>query len=265
MDRREPGNRGGRFAAILGRRDRGPKPAGSLPKKGTKLSEISAYPTPIQPRPRVSRTAQEIIVERLRSRVLSGDLQPGARILQAEIAVQMNTSTTPVREALWELAGAGLLDVDPHRGVIVHVPTRAELVDIYELRLLLEPLAISAAVDNITEDELRRAEQITQRMRAADLGQVVLANAEFHELLAAASRRPHLIEILTRLNNVAMIYVVSNLYRVPGRVQIAIDEHQELIAACRQHDKERAVSLIATHLQASLTLWQESFARQERT
>ena len=224
-----------------------------------------AYPKPAPRRPRVFRTAQEVIVERLRNRILSGDLQPGDRILQAEIATQMETSTTPVREALWELAGAGLLDVDPHRGVIVHIPTQAELIDIYELRLLLEPLAVSAAVDNITEAELLRAEQITQDMDAADLGHVVLANGEFHALLAAASRRPRLIEILTRLNNVAMIYVVSNLYQRPGRVKIAIDEHRELLTACRQHDKERAVSLITTHLQGSLTIWQESFAQHAET
>jgi DNA-binding GntR family transcriptional regulator len=211
----------------------------------------------------VFRTAQEVIVERLRGRILTGELQPGDRILQAEIAAEMNTSTTPVREALWELAGAGLLDVDPHRGVIVHEPTLAELTDIYELRLLLEPLAIAAAIDNATEEELCRAEQITQGMDAADLGKVVLANAEFHALLASASRRPRLIEILARLNNIAMVYVVSNLYRMPGRVQSAIEEHRQLIAACRQRDKERAAALMVAHLRGTLVLGQESFQKKQ--
>lgn len=206
------------------------------------------------------RTAQEVVVERLRGRILAGELRPGDRLLQAELADEMQTSTTPVREALWELAGAGLLDVDPHRGVIVHIPTLDELTDIYDLRVLLEPLAICAAIDNITEDELRRAEEMIEEMVGdPDARAVAIHNSEFHEILVAASRRPRLTEILTRLNNVAMIYVVSNLYRMPGRVKKAIEEHRELIAACRARDKEAAKALMVTHLRGTLVLSQEAF------
>ena len=211
---------------------------------------------------RAFRTAQEVVVERLRGRILAGELRPGDRLLQAELADEMQTSTTPVREALWELAGAGLLDVDPHRGVIVHVPTLDELTDIYDLRVLLEPLAISAAIDNITEDELRRAEGMIEEMAGdPDARAVAIHNTEFHEILVAASRRPRLTEILTRLNNVAMVYVVSNLYRMPGRVQKAIEEHRELLAACRARDKERAMALMIAHLRGTLVLSQEAFER----
>ena len=211
---------------------------------------------------RAFRTAQEVVVERLRGRILAGELRPGDRLLQAELADEMQTSTTPVREALWELAGAGLLDVDPHRGVIVHVPTLDELTDIYDLRALLEPLAISAAIDNITEDELRRAEGMIEEMAGdPDARAVAIHNTEFHEILVAASRRPRLTEILTRLNNVAMVYVVSNLYRMPGRVQKAIEEHRELLAACRARDKERAMALMIAHLRGTLVLSQEAFER----
>jgi DNA-binding GntR family transcriptional regulator len=211
---------------------------------------------------RVFRTAQEIVVERLRGRILAGELRPGDRLLQAELADEMQTSTTPVREALWELAGAGLLDVDPHRGVIVHVPTLDELTDIYDLRVLLEPLAISAAIDNITEDELRRAEEMIEEMVGdPDARAVAIHNTQFHEILVAASRRPRLTEILTRLNNVAMIYVVSNLYRMPGRVKKAIEEHRELLAACRARNKEEAKALMVAHLRGTLVLSQESFEK----
>ncbi len=211
---------------------------------------------------RAFRTAQEVVVERLRGRILAGELRPGDRLLQAELADEMQTSTTPVREALWELAGAGLLDVDPHRGVIVHVPTLDELTDIYDLRALLEPLAISAAIDNITEDELRRAEGMIEEMAGdPDARAVAIHNTQFHEILVAASRRPRLTEILTRLNNVAMVYVVSNLYRMPGRVQKAIEEHRELLAACRARDKERAMALMIAHLRGTLVLSQEAFER----
>jgi DNA-binding GntR family transcriptional regulator len=146
--------------------------------------------------------------------------------------------------------------------VIVHVPTLDELTDIYDLRVLLEPLAISAAIDNITEDELRRAEGMIEEMAGdPDARAVAIHNTQFHEILVAASRRPRLTEILTRLNNVAMVYVVSNLYRMPGRVQKAIEEHRELLAACRARDKERAKALMITHLRGTLVLSQEAFER----
>jgi DNA-binding GntR family transcriptional regulator len=213
-----------------------------------------------KPSERAFRTAQEVVVERLRGRILAGELRPGDRLLQAELADEMQTSTTPVREALWELAGAGLLDVDPHRGVIVHIPTLDELTDIYDLRVLLEPLAVSAAIDNITEDELLRAEGMIEEMAGdPDARAVAIHNTQFHEILVAASRRPRLTEILTRLNNVAMVYVVSNLYRMPGRVQKAIEEHRELLVACRARDKELAKTLMITHLRGTLVLSQEAF------
>ena len=206
------------------------------------------------------RTAQEIVTERLRNRILSGGLRPGDRLLQADIATKMRTSTTPVREALWQLAGAGLLDVDPHRGVTVHTPTRDEVTDVYELRLLLEPLAVVAAIDRITDEELRRAEELTVAMAEdPDARAVVIHNVQFHEILVQASRRPRLVEIVTRLDNLAMMYVVSNLYRIPGRVQTSIREHHELIAAFRAKDKEAARRLITDHLQGSLALSQQAF------
>jgi DNA-binding GntR family transcriptional regulator len=209
---------------------------------------------------RVFRTAQEVVVERLRGQILAGELRPGDRLLQAEIAEEMRTSTTPVREALWELAGAGLLDVDPHRGVIVHIPTRAEVTDVYNLRLLLEPLAAASAVEQITEEELQRAEALTEAMaQDPDARAVVVHNVAFHQTLVGASRRPRLVEILTKLSNLAMMYVVSNLYRIPGRVSTSIHEHHEIIAAFRARDGETAQRLIVAHLQGSLSLSQETF------
>lgn len=208
------------------------------------------------------RTAQEIVVKRLRTRILNGELRPGDRLLQADLAREMRTSTTPVREALWQLAGAGMLDVDPHHGVIVHIPTLAEVVDVYDLRLLLEPLAVAAAVDHLTEEDLQRAEQLTRAMEEdPDARAVVIHNAEFHEILVRASGRPRLTEILIRLNNLAMMYVVSNLYRMPGRVQTSVDEHRGLIAALRARDTELAQRLIAAHLQGSLALSRQAFAQ----
>src|SRR5437870_2526894 len=103
------------------------------------------------------RTAQAHIVERLRQEILSGRIPPGTRLTQAELAKRMETSTTPVREAVRELSAEGLVRISPHREVIVHEPTRLELEEIYELRVLLEPLSVIKAAKIITPSQVLAA------------------------------------------------------------------------------------------------------------
>src|ERR1700758_5490422 len=87
------------------------------------------------------RTRAEAVAERLRQMIISGELAPGTRLRQAEIAELFNVSTTPVREAFTSLAREGFVRQDAHRGVEVFHPTEADIRENYEIRLALEPLA----------------------------------------------------------------------------------------------------------------------------
>jgi DNA-binding GntR family transcriptional regulator len=198
-------------------------------------------------------TAQAAVADQLREEILSGQLAAGSRVLQAQVAERMQMSTTPVREAIRELASEGLLTTDPHRGVIVKEPKDAELAEIYELRLVLEGLSIRKTVENATDEQLAIAEQVLTEMEATDdLGAWVVLNAEFHKLLAQFSNSPTLAEFLVNLRNRASLYVAVSLRGDGEHFAQANGEHRAILEACRARDADRAVQIVNEHLNATV-------------
>jgi DNA-binding GntR family transcriptional regulator len=207
------------------------------------------------------RTAQAVVADRLRRAVLSGQLPPGSRLLQATVAEQMKTSTTPVREAMRELAGEGLLDLDPHRGVMVHTSSVAELEEIYQIRSLLEPVAIAATVANLTPAQIAAAEGLVDRMEGEeDVAEWAMLNMSFHAVLAEATRLPILNSMLVKLRNVSALYVASMLHHHPEIIGPANEEHRALLKACRDGDVEAATATEVAHLRHTLVLVEEQMA-----
>ena len=201
------------------------------------------------------RTAQAAVAEMLRSEILSGRIAPQTRLLQSEVAERFETSTTPVREALRQLGGEGLLDGDPHRGVLVHEISLEELKEIYEIRLHLEPLAIAATVTNITDEQIEEAAGLLDQMEAQeDRTAWTELNARFHALLAAASGRPRLTTMLTNLRNLSALYIVRSLVVMPERVEAGNAEHRQLLAAIRDKHVEAAQDVELTHLRHTLEI-----------
>ena len=207
------------------------------------------------------RTAQAVVADRLRHAVLSGQLPPGSRLLQAAVAEEMRTSTTPVREAMRELAGEGLLDLDPHRGVMVHSSSVKELEEIYQIRSLLEPVAIAATVTNVTPEQVAFAEDLVERMdRESDVAEWAMLNVAFHAGLAEATGLPILNSILAKLRNVSALYVASMLHHHPGTIGTANEEHRALLKACKSGDIKAATATENAHLRHTLILVQEQMA-----
>ena len=201
------------------------------------------------------RTAQAMVAGRLRVEILSGALPPGTRLLQAKLAERMRTSTTPVRAAMAELAAEGLADVDPHRGVIVHEPTEAELREIYEMRYLLDPILIEKTVGNITESEMARADSLCEKMEGVtEGGHWVVLNSQFHAVLDEAARSPLLASTVRNLRNRSSIYIAASLRESPERIAAANGEHRNMVAACHARDVARALEPTHRHIEATVEL-----------
>jgi DNA-binding GntR family transcriptional regulator len=206
------------------------------------------------------RTAQATVAARIRRAVLSGQLRPGSRLPQAALAENMKLSTTPVREALRELAGEGMLDLDPHRGVVVHQCRAEELHEIYTLRMLLEPVAIAATIKSITAEELNAAERLLTRMeREKDVAEWTILNAEFHSVLAEASRQPILMSILRKLRNISALYVAQSLRRQHDRLEAGNTEHRAILDACKERNVAVAQEAELVHMRHSLEIGGEQF------
>ena len=179
---------------------------------------------------------------------MNGQLVGGSRLVQSDLAAQLEVSTTPVREALRDLASEGLIRIDPHRGGVVNDFDADDLAEVYEIRRRLEPLALELALPEITEDALEYAGELHEAMDAApDSAAWVELNRDFHMTLYETANRPRLLAIVRSLQD-ASVMAVSARALVPETRRSANAEHAELLEAVRNKDLDAAIAVIGKHL-----------------
>lgn len=199
------------------------------------------------------RTAHEAVRESMRQAIMRGDLQGGTRLIQSELAESLGVSTTPVREAMRDLATEGLIDFDRYRGAIVHTPTLDEVREIYEIRLLLEPAAARKAVHRISKKDLRTASALLSQIDDADdIGRFVDLNRSFHAVLLTPGVPARLEPILRVLRDAAAIHVSASLKAQPSQMRDSNAIHHRLLDAYRRHDAEAAAELTSRHLSSTV-------------
>ena len=198
-------------------------------------------------------TAQVEAYSRIREGIIDGDLPPGTKLNQNELAAQLELSTTPVREALRRLAGDGLVQIDAYHGAFVAELDEEELREIYAIRAALEPMAIRTAIDDISSDSLDRAQALWERMEVeTDPSEWVEANREFHGILSSPARSVVLEPILTSLRDRAAPYVRLSLSLDTSVQKRTNEEHRQILEAYRGRDADRAVELQVEHLHGTL-------------
>ena len=202
----------------------------------------------------ISRTTQANVVEYLRRAILSGELPPGTRLVQAELATALQISVTPIREALWELNSQGLVDFGAFRGAVVHMPTLTELEDIFEVRTALLPACVRRGVNQATPQQLDQAAIIIDQMATeADQTRWIALNREFHKCLYGAKPNQHLQNVLERLGDIATIYINLSFTHNGAERKASEQEHQDILAAYRTKDVDQAIALSLSHIQTTLT------------
>ena len=200
------------------------------------------------------RTAHEMVVGGLRDAILSGVLAGGQQIRQDEIAEQFGVSRMPVREALRQLEGEGMVSFYPHRGAVVSELSYREVVEITELRLILEPSALRKAFEFLGEEEFVRAEEVLEEIDLEeDLGsRWGELNWRFHATLFAPADRPRLLEVIktqhTAYERYLRVHLVLSDYEKPQR------EHYKLLELCRQKDLDAASKLLSNHVEDTADL-----------
>lgn len=204
------------------------------------------------------KSAYEVTHHSLRHAILNGEFPPGMRLVQAEVAKQLGVSTTPVREALRDLAAEGLVLFDNYRGAIVHAPNFEEIEEVYEIRLALIPIAIHKAVERIEDREMDKAEKIIDQMDdETDPGSWAELNRSFHATLEGPANSPRLTGILDRLRNSAEMHVALMIRLRPAQMTQANQDHREILQAFRKRDADSAADVTCRHLRSTVQVIDE--------
>lgn len=196
-----------------------------------------------------SMTKTDLAFQELRSAIEDGRLKPGERLTIARLRAGLDMSPTPIREALRLLQAEGLLEHEPHRGVVVRTYRPDEAKEVYRLRILLEPLATELAVDRATEAEIEEMRDLHQTlMAAADPGptqtDAAELNARWHRSIYDASRSPYLIEFIARLWQALPVRAIWLSRRAPRSVA----QHVEIMSAIEARDAAAAAELMREHV-----------------
>ena len=205
------------------------------------------------------QTAHEYVRGVLRRAILKGEVTGGTRLVQAELAAMLDVSTTPVREALRDLATEGLVQFDPHRGAIVSELSTADVHDIYEIRMLLEPLAMRQAVPKVSDALLTRLRSLHQSMidepHSADW---VDRNRVFHMAVYETAASPRLAAIIRNLQDASVMYIGASLKDKPSLRDKANHDHANILEALENRDANAAVAALEEHLRTSIDAFDET-------
>lgn len=220
---------------------------------GKDISTVMTQGSP-NTEPRGKTTAKQYVLDRIRRQILSGSLPGGSRLVQADLANDLGVSTTPVREALHDLAAEGLVRFGAHKGAVVHQVNRAELQEVFELRKVLEPMVIRLAIPNMTPDILARLEALCDAMEATQHPPTwVELNREFHGVFMDTSGWPRLAGIVGALHDSACPMVALALRFRDELFAMGNQDHRALLEAARTGDIEEAVVLTEGHMNITRT------------
>ena len=196
-------------------------------------------------------TLWERVYQHLQSEILEGRLLPGAVLSEVALAKELGVSRGPIREAMGRLAAEGLVKVRPRRGAVVRAPTLEELVEAYQVREVLESLAVRLAVPRLTEEDLRELGSFVDEMDASarqnDRGRFFEANVAFHERFCEMSGNRKLRQVhLTLMGEIRGFQDRSLAIR--GNPNDSVAEHRAILAAAARGDAQVAAQLAGIHV-----------------
>lgn len=175
---------------------------------------------------------RDVVFNTLRQAILKGELKPGERLMEIQLANKLGVSRTPVREAIRKLELEGLVLMIPRKGAEVAEITRQDMEDVLEVRTALEELAVKDACDHITDAQLSELKKASNEFKKAllegkDLVTCADADMHFHDVILSATNNRRLIQMLNNLS--------EQMYRY--RMEYLKDErtHKTLIEEPRCH------------------------------
>lgn len=198
------------------------------------------------------QTAEEYVFQRLRREILGGEIRGGAHLNQDDVASRLRVSRTPVRQAFLRLKSEGLITIRPNKGAVVTSLSPEDILELFEIRAVLEAYAASMAVQRIDE---RTLNAVSARANALPKHQSspkrwVEHHDQFHDYLCELAGRPRLTEKVRRLRQQVTPYLLLYLSANKG-AEIAGHEHTNLVKVMGSGDSALAERVVRDHIMSS--------------
>ena len=194
---------------------------------------------------------RDVVFNTLRQAIIKGELKPGERLLEIQLADKLGVSRTPIREAIRKLELEGLVTMLPRRGATVSGITSKHLQDVLEIRRALERLAADLACQRMTESELQQLEELQKQfMENNDSKDIfLLANIDekFHDTIYHSTHNERLVSMLENLREQMYRYRLEYI-KDSSKRDLLVNEHNLIISAIKNKDSDAAKDIISRHI-----------------
>ena len=195
---------------------------------------------------------RDVVFNTLRQAILKGELAPGERLMEIQLAEKLGVSRTPIREAIRKLELEGLVLMIPRKGAQVAEITEKDLKDVLEVRIGLEELAVKFVCQRIDDRQLRELQEASRKFAEAvqseDLTKLAEADVNFHDLIYKATGNERLVQLLNNIREQMYRYRVEYLKDEEVRSSL-VEEHNRLWKALKERDAEQAARITQEHIE----------------
>ncbi|MCU6747115.1 MULTISPECIES: GntR family transcriptional regulator [Lachnospiraceae] len=194
---------------------------------------------------------RDVVFNTLRQAILRGELKPGERLMEIQLANKLGVSRTPIREAIRKLELEGLVLMIPRKGAEVAEITEKNLRDVLEVRCALEELAVQLACDRIDKQGIHKLQQAAKNFASVldseDITKIAEADVAFHDIIYMATENQRLIQLLNNLREQMYRYRIEYLKKKEYYPRL-LAEHQDIIQAIANREHERATKITSQHI-----------------
>ena len=194
---------------------------------------------------------RDVVFNTLREAILKGDLRPGERLMELQLAAKLGVSRTPIREAIRMLEQEGLAVTIPRKGAEVAKMTEKDMEDVLQVREALDELAASIACEQITAEELENLVDamydFENSIRTKDVKRIAEMDVKFHDIIYHATGNPKLVNILNNLREQMYRYRVEYL-KDEKNYPLLLEEHKAIVEVFMNRNKEKVSECMRQHV-----------------
>ena len=207
-------------------------------------------------------TLTEQASKEIREAIRSGKLKPGERLIEMQLAEEMQISRFPIREALRYLEKEGLVETKPFKGTRVVQFTEKDMEELYSLRSSLEELAVRILIENLDEKKINKLQMIIQSMQkssqSGDLDQMISDDLRFHQTICELSGHRKLLEVWRTLESQLQVFLSIEKDFFESAYQF-VSTHNPIMEAIKDRNLKKAEKAIREHLELAMRVIREGY------